>query len=401
MRILIVTQYFWPESFRINDLALAIKERGHHVEILTAKPNYPTGRIYDSYSFLSKRTEIWKGIKIHRAPIIPRGNASGFRLMLNYMSFSFFGCLRAISISGEFDKILVFEPSPITVGIPAILLKRIKKAPIYFWVQDLWPQSVAAAGGDVNGMLIKVLSALTKWIYNKSDMILIQSEAFRKIIMNQGIRSEKIYYYPNSVESFFGIRPLNVNIDKGLPAGFRIMFAGNIGEAQDIETMIETARLVKLQNTSVKWIILGDGRKKMFLIEQIKKLGLTEQIFLAGSFPVESMPDFFASADCLFVSLKKDYIFSLTIPSKIQSYLACGKPILASIDGEGGRIIDEAKAGLVSEAENPIKLALKVIEMAKMTKSELNEMGASGRSYFARNFERELLVDRLEEILAV
>lgn len=398
MKILIVTQYFWPENFRINDLVLGLVERGHEVEVLTGKPNYPEGKFYTGYSFFNKRTELWNSIKIHRASLFARGQSGGLRLMLNYLSFAFFSLIRSWSVKGQFDKILVYEPSPITVGLPAIYLKYIKKAPIYFWVQDLWPQSVSAAGGIKNKTIIKLLDKLTRWVYKKSDKILIQSEAFRAIILKQGVANEKIIYYPNSVEGIFKVTEPKNQILKMLPDGFKIMFAGNIGEAQDFETIVEAAKIVAIKYPKIKWVILGNGRKKSYLIEQIKELGLAEQIYLLGSFPVEQMPEFFACADCLLVSLKRDYIFSLTIPSKIQSYLACGKPIIGSLDGEGGRIINEAQAGLVVPAERAEQLANCIVEMYNCAPKDLLEMGLNAREYFEANFERELLIDKLEKI---
>lgn len=398
MKILIVTQYFWPENFRINDIALGLVQRGYSVEILTGKPNYPHGNFYEGYSFFSKKEEIWEGIKIHRSKLIPRGAAGGFRLMINYFSFALFSSLKAIFLKSDFDKILVYEPSPITVGLPAIAYKIKKNTPIFFWVQDLWPQSVTAAGGVNNTLVIRLLDNLTRWIYKKSDKVLIQSEAFREILLKQQVADSKIIYYPNSVENFFKVIEPDHNILKTLPTGFKIMFAGNIGESQDFETIIESVNIVSKINPSIKWIILGDGRKKEFVEQKIKELNLENQVYLLGSFPVEQMPNYFSCADCLLVSLKKDYIFSLTIPSKIQSYLACGKPILASLDGEGGRILIEAKAGLVSNAQNPKLLADKVIEMEGMSSDALRKMGENSRAYFDVNFERELLLNKLENI---
>ncbi|RZL46285.1 MAG: glycosyltransferase WbuB [Pedobacter sp.] len=398
MKILIVTQYFWPENFRINDLALGLVEKGHEVEVLTGKPNYPNGNYYDNYSFFSKKSEVWAGIKIHRSKLIPRGKSGGLRLIINYLSFAFFSSIRALFLKAHFDKILVYEPSPITVGIPAIIFKFRKKIPIYFWVQDLWPQSVTAAGGIDNSIILNLLEKLTKWIYKKSDKILIQSEAFKQILLSQNVDSSKIIYYPNSVESFFKELAPDASILETLPAGFKVMFAGNIGEAQDFETIIEAARIVSKTNPHIKWIILGDGRKKPFVEQKIEEFSLQNNVFLLGSFPVIEMPRFFSCADCLLVSLKRDYIFSLTIPSKMQSYLACGKPIIASLDGEGGRIINEAEAGLVSNAENPQLLASRIIEMASMSADEIKIMGKNAKKYFDNNFERELLIDKLEDI---
>jgi len=398
MRILVVTQYFWPENFRINDLVLALQEQGHYVEILTGKPNYPTGNFFEGYSFLSKRTEYWKGVKVNRSAIIPRGNSNGLKLILNYLSFAFFATIRSFSIKGKFDKILVYEPSPITVGIPAIALKFRKRAKIYFWVQDIWPQSVTAAGGMENRFVLSLLNSLTKWIYKKSDKILIQSEAFREIILTQGVKKDKILFYPNSVEEFFKILPESEEYKRFFPVGFNIVFAGNIGEAQDFENIVEAARIVANVQPLIRWVILGDGRKKKFLEEKIVEYNLSEQIILLGSFPVEEMPNFFACADALLVTLKKDYIFSLTIPSKIQAYLACGKPLLASLDGEGARIINQANAGFVAETQNSKQLAEKALELYNTPKNILLQIGHNGRKYFESNFERNLLTNRLEEI---
>lgn len=399
MKILIVTQYFWPENFRINDIALGLIERGHQVEVLTGKPNYPRGKFYKGYSFLSKGTEFWNEVKIHRSNLIPRGKSGGIRLMLNYISFAIFSSIKAFFLKEKFDKILVYEPSPITVGLPAIVYKLKRNTPIYFWVQDLWPQSVTAAGGLDNPQIISVLNKLTKWIYKKSDKILIQSEAFREILLKQDVDSKKIIYYPNSVEDFFQVQEPNPDLLHSLPKGFKIMFAGNIGESQDFETIIEAVKIVSKSNKNIKWLILGDGRKKPFLEEQILKFGLQNYMFLLGSHPVTEMPNYFSCADCLLVSLKKDYIFSLTIPSKVQSYFACGKPILASLDGEGARIVIEAKAGLVSNSQNANLLALKALELAKTAPSNLKEMGDNARRYFDFNFERDILIKKLMIIL--
>lgn len=398
MRILVVTQYFWPENFRINDLILALKDKGHDVEVLTGKPNYPHGKFYNNYSFFSKRTEIWNGIKVNRSPLIPRGNSGGLRLMLNYLSFTFFSIIRSWSIKGKFDKILVYEPSPITVGIPAVFLKRRMKAQMYFWVQDLWPQSLTAAGGIKNKTILNLVERLTKWIYNNSDKVLIQSEAFRELILTQGIANDKVCFYPNSVEEIFKVLEPKTEFLNLMPQGFKVLFAGNIGEAQDFDTILSAAKIVAEANKNIKWVILGDGRKKNYVAEKIQEFGLEEQFFLLGSYPIEQMPDFYACADCLLVSLKKDYIFSLTIPSKIQSYLACGKPVLASLDGEGGRIVVESQSGIAVEAQQPSLLAAGVIGLYDKSEAELKQMGLNGRKYFDLNFERDLLVNRLEQI---
>lgn len=399
MKILIITQYFWPENFRINDLAIGLKERGNEVQVLTGKPNYPSGRFYQGYNFFNKKEEEWQGIKIHRSPLIPRGSGSGVKLMINYLSFGFFASLRTLFLKEKYDLIFVYEPSPITVGIPAVFMGKRLKIPIYFWVQDLWPESVSAAGQLSSPFVLKHLDKVTRWIYNNSKKILIQSKGFREYILNQGVPNDKIIYYPNSTESFYNIVRPNKDIEKLVPnVPFKVMFAGNIGEAQDFESIIEAAKIVKEKNPNIHFVILGNGRKKEFVIQKVNDYGLNSNFHLLGAFPVDNMPDFFACGDALLVSLKKSKIFSLTIPSKVQSYLACGKPIIGALDGEGAKVILEAKAGLVATASNPVGLAEIILELYSQSPKERQEMCINSRKYFEENFERELLLDKLIHI---
>lgn len=400
MKILIVSQYFWPESFKINDLAIGIKERGHEVAIFTGKPNYPKGKFYEGYSFWKKADEHWQDIKIYRSNLLPRGGGGGLRLMMNYFSFVFFASLKAFFQKGKFDVILVYEPSPITVGIPAVALSKKLNVPIYFWVQDLWPESLSAAGQINNKLVLNSANAITKWIYKHSKKVLMQSEAFTDYIINQGVPLEKLIYYPNSTESYFKPVTPSPEIKNLLPQdSFIVLFAGNIGECQDFETTVEAARLVIDKEKKIHFVILGDGRKKKFVEEEVKKHNLQKNFHLLGSFPSHTMPEFFACADALLVTLGDDRIFDLTIPSKVQSYLACGKAIIGSLNGEGAKVIETAKAGVVAPSGQAEKLADKIIELFNTDPETLAEMGKNGRRFFDNNFERELLLDRLLDIL--
>lgn len=400
MKILIVTQYFWPENFKINDIALGLKEKGHKIEILTCKPNYPSGKFIRGYTFFNKRVEFWNNIKIHRSSIIPRGSGKGLQLFSNYISFAILGSIRALFIRSKFDKIIVFEPSPITVGIPAIFAKYKFNAPIYFWVQDLWPASINAAGGVNNKIIIKIFDWITRIIYNQSKKILVQSKAFIPYIINQKIDFNKLEYYPNTTEIFYQIKQPNPQLLSSLPNGFKIIFAGNIGEAQSFDTLLSTAKMLKEENTLVYWLILGDGRMKDYVKNKITEFGLENIFLLLGTYSSDKMPDYFSCADALIVSLKKDPIFSLTIPSKVQSYMACGKPIIASMDGEGSRIIEEAKAGFVSGAEDAVALKDSIKKALALSPVELLQLGINARNYFEREFERNQLIDKLELILS-
>ncbi len=398
MRILIISQYFWPESFRINDLAQGLRDGGHRVTVLTGKPNYPGGKFFAGYGFFKKAREDYQGIEVIRVPLVPRGSASGFRLVLNYLSFAAFASLLApIRCRGNFDVIFVFEPSPITVGLPALLLKKLTKAPIAFWVQDLWPESLSATGAISSAWILKRVEGLVRYIYRGCDLILVQSEAFCSAIENLGMSRKCIRYFPNSAEALY--KPIARREDlvgsAGVPRGFRVMFAGNIGVAQDFGTILDAAEKLK-PYTDIHWLIVGDGRMLPWVKEQAEKRGVVGTFHFLGRQPMESMPHYFSAADVMLATLKKEPIFSLTIPAKVQSYLACGKPLIAALEGEGARIVREAGAGLTPSAENSEELAGAILEMYRMGDAERQAMGERGRKYFEAHFERHMLLERLE-----
>jgi glycosyltransferase involved in cell wall biosynthesis len=401
LKILIITQYFYPENFRINDVCLGLKERGHEVVVLTGKPNYPNGIYFNGYGWFKKSKENWKDIKIFRSNLFLRGNGNRIRLMLNYFSFAFFASLKIFTINGQFDKIFIFAPSPITVGIPGIFAKYKFNASMYFWVQDLWPESISAAGGTKNKVILSILNWLTIYIYKHSDKVLVQSNAFIPYILNQKVELSKLVYYPNSTENYYTELDPDEQLLKTLPSGFKLMFAGNIGESQSFETLLNAALILKNQGIKIHWIILGDGRGKELVKKKINDLKLLDCFHLLGSFPSSDMPNFFSCADALLVSLKKDPIFALTIPSKIQSYLACGKAILTCLDGEGSRIIEEAKAGFTSPSEDPIALAEIIKKFLNLSIEERRVLGKNARNYFNNQFEREFLFDKLENIFKI
>ncbi len=398
MRILVVTQYYWPENFRINDLTTGLIDKGHQITVLTGIPNYPEGRFFSGYSFCKRRYQNYKGIKVIRVPLIPRGSGTGFRLMVNYLSYAVCGSLLAPFLcKQQFDLIFVFEPSPITVGLPAIILKKLKSIPILFWVQDLWPESLSATGAIKSKHVIKLVEKLVRFIYRNCNMILVTSRSYFNPIKKIGVNKNCLRYFPQSVENMY--KPVIVSSAiqkaKNIPDGFKIMFAGNIGTAQSFETIIQAAEKLKGFH-DIHWIIIGDGRMYSWVMAEIKKRKLHSTFHLCGRHALESMPTFFALADVLLVSLKKDPVFSLTIPGKVQSYMACGKPVVASLDGEGKRLIEDAEAGLASPAEDAYALADVILKMYRMTKDQRQAMGKNGLEYYKKNFSRDMLIDRLE-----
>ncbi len=398
MHILVVTQYFWPEYFRINDLVLGLKERGHQVTVLTGKPNYPKGKFYQDYSIFNRSVEYWNEVKIYRAPLLPRGNGSSLKLILNYLSFAFFSIFTLVRIKEKPDVIFVYEPSPVTVGVPAVIAKWKFKVPIYFWVQDLWPDSIVSAGNIRNSIILSILERLTRWIYRNSEKVLIQSRGFKNKILAQGVNPSKIIYFPNWAENYY--KPvLNSSLYSEYFEGkINLIFAGNIGESQDFETLLKAASIVYKKNPAVNWVIIGDGRMKGFVQQKVIELDLVKVFKLIGSFAPEKMPEFFSHADALVVSLKKDPLFAITIPSKIQSYMACGKPIITALDGEGSTIVDEANAGLVSEAGNGELLAKVILDFVALSAEQKEKMGLNSLRYYQEKFDRDMLIDKLIRI---
>ncbi len=400
LRILLVTQYFWPENFQINHLVRALRDRGHSVEVLTGKPNYPSGRFFDGYSAFGRSQDLFEGIPVRRVPLVPRGNGGSLRLAINYLSFAVSATTAGLAkIRGDFDCIFVYAPSPITACLPALAIGRKTGAPVVLWVQDLWPESVTAAS---NAKSLRHAMPLLNWlvgsIYRGCARILIQSRAFRPSIESFAIPPERIAYLPQSVDDVFK----QVPAAEGAPAalqeqGFKIVFAGNIGQAQDFETLLEAAD--RLRDKPVRWIILGDGRRREWLSGEIRRRKLETQVALPGAFPEMAMPGFFAHADALIVMLRDEPIFALTIPTKVQAYLACGKPIIAALRGEGARLIEESDAGVTAEPGDPDSLAAAVVRLMRSSPVQRAEMGARGLAYSRENFDRDMLVDRLVALL--
>lgn len=403
LKIAIVTQYFHPEHFIINDIVRELVRQGHAVEVFTGKPNYPDGIIYDGYSAKGCTSEIWEeGVKVHRVPMRPRLTGGAKNLVLNYLSFLFNGLFffPASLKKQSFDAIIVFGVSPITAAVPAILMRFLTRAHLFVWVQDLWPESLKATGFIKSSMMLRIVGLLVKGIYAFADTILVQSKAFVTPVMKYAT-ADKIVYYPNSY-----LKPSFVEAhESDLPSeltdllnrDFCVVFAGNLGHAQSLDTLIDAA--VRLKYLSdLKIVIVGSGSRLCWLQDQKKQLNL-DNVILPGRFPASAMGEIFEKSKGLLVTLTRDEIFSYTVPSKVQAYMAAGRPILAALDGEGGRVIEESGAGLCSPAEDAASLAQNIEVLYNRSPEERKVMGEAGFRYFSEHFEMQGQCQRLVEII--
>lgn len=397
MRLLIVTQYFWPENFRINDLVAEFVSRGHEVTVLTGIPNYPDGDVYKDFVNRPRDFVFYQGARIVRVPMMSRGHGA-LRLALNYFTFAF-----SASILGpwhlrkyNFDVIFVYEPSPITVGIPAVILSKIKKIPMSLWVLDLWPETLEAIGVVRKKFILKLIGKLVSWIYNRSDLILAQSKSFIPKISEYTTPHAHIEYFPSWSESIF--KEKNILPAKEVPVKpgtFDVVFTGNIGHAQDFPAILSAAELLKNYH-HIRWIVVGDGRESEWLRSEITKRNLQSNVLMLGRYPVDRMPSFLLYADALLVSLRDEPVFSMTIPGKLQTYLFAGVPIIAMLNGEGAEIVHAAQAGLTCPAGDYKALANAVLKLSKMPANERELMGRNGVAIGNKEFCRDKLISQLE-----
>lgn len=397
-RILLVTQYFQPENFKCNDIAFELQRRGHDVTVLTAIPNYPKGKYFDGYGVFKRRTEVVDGVKIIRGFVVPRGKGGKILLSLNYLSYLFSSCIIALylALRYRYDAVFVHEVSPVTIGVAATLVKRMQRIPMYFWVLDLWPESLTAAIGLRNRYILGFFSKMVQWFYRNSDKILISSKGFASSICEKGDFADKIVYFPNWVDGALTVKS-DVPTPE-VPAGFVAMFTGNIGESQDFGTVLDAAERLKSRK-NIHFVIVGDGRAKEWLEKQIVERELSQTVHCVGSYPLAAMPATFAKADVLFAALKDEAIFAITVPAKIQAYMSSGKPIVTMINGEAKLLIEEVGCGIAVEAGDGEAFAEAIAKIADMTHAEREKIGEKGRSFAARNFDFATQMTLLEEIM--
>jgi glycosyltransferase involved in cell wall biosynthesis len=397
MNVLVLSQYFWPESFRINEVAESLRHAGCEVTVLTGSPNYPDGKVFAGYSaWRGGREEGPGGVPVFRVPIFPRGSGSAWRLSLNYLSFVVSGSLLGpwLLRGRSFDVIFVYGISPILQAIPGMVLRRRTGAALVMWVQDLWPQALDATGYVKNAGLLRAVGSLVRWIYRKCDLLLVQSHAFETSVKSMA-GATPVLYHPNPGERAFDDETLRQESEVVLGSGFNVVFAGNLGTVQALDTLLDAAELL-LPEPDVRIVIVGSGSRGEWLFQEATRRRLHNVRFIGRVAP-ETMPSVLAQASALVVSLVRDPLLGQTVPSKIQAYLAAGRPVIASLEGEGARVVEEAGAGISCRAEDAGALAQAIRRLRAATPAELQRMGEAGRCYYRAHFDPAALAQRLKE----
>ena len=394
LRILVVSQYFWPENFRINDWVDGMVELGHEVTVLASLPNYPEGILNVDYKNNSEKYTKYKDVEVIRVPQILRGNSS-IQLFLNYISFAFFGSTIGIwkLRKKSFDVSFVFAVSPISVVIPAIVLKITKKVPILLWVLDLWPDVLKSIGIVKSRYLLFFLSKCVAILYNCCNCVVAQSSMFLEDIKNLVPKHKNVDFIPSWSEqvchdSNDEVIESSIINRKGK---FNIFFTGNIGEAQDFKTVIEAAKQLKTDK-DIKWFIIGNGRMAHWLKNQIEINSLEDSFYMLGAYPIEKMAVFFKHADAGLLCLKDDEILSKTIPGKLQTYLAYCLPVIGACNGEVNKIVNGSNSGLIGNAGDSSQLAKNIIFMKNLSYKDFSKISENANEYYTNNFKRDSIL---------
>lgn len=398
MKILILSQYFWPENFRINDLALDLQENSIDVTVLTGYPNYPDGSIFSDFKKNKNNFNSLKNVPIIRVPIVPRGKTK-IQLALNYLSFIFSASIIGIwkLRKHNFDYVIFFGTSPTTSGIPAVLFSKIFNAPLITWILDIWPDTLQALGTIKSKVLLNAISYLVRIIYKNSDYILGQSEIYLSKINEIANDKGKLIYFPNWIETDLEKTDTNKLDNDNKSSHFELLFAGNFGEAQDFPSLLKTIKILKDKN--IRWNFLGSGRILDDFKKDLKMTGLLEKVKFHDPVPLKDVKKYFHKADALILSLQKKPLFEITVPGKLQSYMVASKPILAMIDGEANRIITKSNCGFASDAEDSKMFSENILRMAHLPQDEREILGKNGRDYAINNFSKKKVLNALYKIL--
>ena len=393
--ILVVSQYFYPENFRINDMAAEWAARGYKVTVLTGIPNYPAGKFYPGYSWTKKRRETIGGVDVIRIPLIARGHGP-VGMVLNYISFMVSGWFWNLTAKVDADIVFSFEVSPMTQVKVGCGYAKKHKVPHFVYVQDLWPENVETVTGIHSRAVIGPIDRMVDSIYSQADKLFVTSPSFVRAVTGRKhpVDEAKVHYWPQYAEGFY--RPLEKQPADGIPdtKSFKIAFTGNIGTAQGLDVLPQAAKLLK--DADVQFVIVGDGRYKAGFEKHIEELGVKDKFIMIPRVPAERIPQILAACDAGFISFNKTALWEMTIPAKLQSYMACGKPIIASASGETKRVIEEAGCGVCTDIGDAAKLAEGI---RSLMDQDCSAMGRRSRAYFETHFDKKMLMDMMDSYI--
>lgn len=396
--ILVICQVFYPEQFRINDMCCEWVRRGHKVTVVTGIPNYPQGKFYDGYGLFKKRKEHWNGIDIIRIPLIPRGN-NALGLILNYLSFPISGFFWKTFTKIKSDYVFMFETSPMTQCVIGVWYAKKRKVPLYLYAQDLWPENVEVVTGIKSPLVIEPIQKMVDYIYKNCTEIFVTSPSFVKAVCDRKVRvpKEKVHYWPQYAEEFYV--PMEKAPVAEIPENdaFKVMFTGNVGYAQGLDILPKTAHILKERGRNVLFCIVGEGRYLEEFKAEIKKLQVEEMFCMIPRQPATEIPRLLAASDAAFLSFMETKLFEMTIPAKLQSYMACGMPVIAAASGESKRVITEASCGVCSPSADAKALAASIEKLMDCGQEELQKMSKNARNYFEEHFDKKKLLDEMEQ----
>lgn len=398
MRILIICQWYLPEPAHIiHELAQTLADSGHDITALTGFPNYPTGKIYPGYKLRPWQKEKIDDVQVVRVPLYPEHSRSGILRALYYISFALSASILGVWLIRKPDIIFVYHP-PLTVAIPAWILSRLWRIPFVYQVQDMWPESLAATGMLNNKTALDYVRRAADIVYRKAKLIYVISPGFRKNLLSKDVPDSKIKVVSNWVDTDFyypAERDEDLARELDLDGRFNIMFAGNIGEAQGLETVIEAAKLVR-DLPKIQFVLVGDGTARPMLEQMIADHALTN-VLLLGRYPADKMSTLYALSDVLLIHLKNNPLFRITIPHKTFSYMASGKPIIAALAGDAADVVTSAGCGLSCNAEDPIAVAELARQFYNMPQGKRIRIGELGRQNACQFYQRGSLVGQIEE----
>ncbi len=400
-RILIISQHFWPENFRISDIAVGFRENDIEVDVICGIPNYPNGVIPKGYGFFKNLRQDYNGVKVFRTWEVTR-TTSNLRIFLNYISFPFFASFKVLSfLNKNYDAVFCYETSPVYMILPAIIYSKIKKIPLTTYVLDLWPENLYSVLDIKNPLLRKFLEVSSHWHYKKSDKLIAMSPSLSKVLQNITKKDAKqIATIPQYCEELYEEKLIDEELNNKYKDYFKIIYTGNISPAQNLKVLILAMKKVKEKGIKdIKCIIVGDGMSKSDIENLVIKENLQEYFDFLGSKAVSDMPYYYSLADCLFASLAKSDDIGLTIPAKITSYLAGEKPILASLDGEGANIIQKANCGLASAADDEITLSDNIINLYNMSKNDRAVLSKNALAYHLEFHQRKKVLQKLIDFI--